>query len=206
MRVLLISVILAGALLTGCAAQGPSAEQIRAGITPAQITQASGPVLLAEVPGSHLAATMQHNQTRDGVETWKTGGNQTLSFRSGVLIQTRGLGDDLMGADVAGTLAALQGGPQADYPRLLSYLDGENRTILRAMTCAMSAPEPAQIAGIGTNFATRLRAETCHTTGLSVTNLYWQDADGTMRRSKQWIGPGLGMLVTELLTHQDPAP
>lgn len=192
-----------GLLLAGCAAQGPTAAQIRAGLSPALLARAPGPVLLAEVPDAGLAATLERSGTRDGVETWRTAGNQTLSFRAGVLVATRGLGDDLMSADVSGTVAALQGRAPDAYPRLLSYLDGEDRTLLRAMSCTMSAPEPAVVQGIGTAFPTSLRRETCHTTGLSVTNRYWQDAGGTMRRAEQWIGPGLGMLVTERLTDHD---
>ncbi|MBW7922548.1 MAG: YjbF family lipoprotein [Rubellimicrobium sp.] len=187
-------------LLAGCAAQGQSAAQIRAGLTPAQLARAPGPVLLADIPDAGLAATLQIAGTANGVETWRSAGNQTLSFRSGVLVATRGLGDDLMGADVTGTLAALRGAGQADYPRLLSYLDGEDRTLLRAMTCTMAPPVSATVPGIARSFPTVLRAETCHTTGLTVRNRYWQDQDGTMRRAEQWIGPGIGMLVTERLT------
>ncbi len=188
------------ALLAACATQGPTGTEIRAALTPAQLERAQVPLLLAEVPGVNLAATLVLMQSRDGVETWRTGESQTLSFRGGVLVATRGLGDDLMSAEVTGTLAALNGGPQEGYPRLLTYLDGEDRTLFRAMICSMSAPEPTMVEGIGTSYATRATVETCHTTGLSVTNRYWQDPDGTMRRAEQWVGPGLGMLVTERLT------
>lgn len=188
------------ALLAACATQGPTGAEIRAAITPAQLDRAQAPLLLAEVPDASLAATLVLAQSRDGIETWRTGDNQTLSFRRGVLVATRGLGDDLMSADVGGTLAALGGGPREGYPRLLTYLDGEDRTLFRAMICSMSGPEPATVEGIGALYATRLSVEICHTTGLSVTNRYWQDNDGTMRRAAQWVGPGLEMLVTERLT------
>lgn len=188
------------ALMAACGAQGPSGAEIRAALTPEQLERAQAPVLLAEVPEAGLAATLVLAGSRDGVETWRTGDNQTLSFRDGVLVATRGLGDDLMSADVSGTLAALRGGAREGYPRLLTYLDGEDRTLFRAMICSMSAPESATVEGIGAVYATWLSVETCHTTGLSVTNRYWQDSDGTMRRATQWVGPGLGMLVTERLT------
>lgn len=195
------------AVLAGCAAQGPDAAQIRAGLTPEQLARAPGPVLLADLPQAGLAATLQRSATRNGVETWRTATGQTLAFRDGVLVATRGLGDDLMDADVTGTLAALRGGAESggapQHSRLMSFLDGEDRTLFRALLCTMSAPQPATLQGIGATFPTRLRIETCHTTGLSVTNRYWQDHNGTMRRAEQWIGPGLGMLMTERLTVQD---
>lgn len=185
-------------LLSACAT--PPAADPRAGLTRARLDGSARPILLAEVPTRDLAATLAPRGERQGVATWHTAANQTLSFRDGVLIATRGLGDDLMSADVSGTLAALNGGPLADYPRLMTYLDGEGRTLMRAMICAMCAGEPATVRGIGLDFPVTLRVETCHTTGLSVENRYWQDADGTMRRAEQWIGPGLGTLATELLT------
>lgn len=188
------------ALVAACSAQAPSASAIRASMTQAQLAQLSTPLMLAEVPDSGLAATLVPVQSRGGVETWRTGDAQTLTFREGVLIATRGLGDDLMSADVNGTLAALRRGGGTDYPRLMSYLDGEDRNEFRAMTCNMSAPQSATVEGIGTRYPTRLSVETCYTTGLSVTNRYWHDVNGKMRRAEQWAGPGLGMLVTERLT------
>lgn len=196
--------LLAGAAallsLAACAAQGPDGAQIRASTTRAALDRAGAPVLLAEIPALRLAATMAQAGSRDGVETWRTADDRALSFRAGVLIATRGLGHDLMSADVSGTIAALNGGPRAGYSRLLTYLDGEGGTLFRAMLCEMAAPVAADVAGIGITFPTRLSVETCRATGVTVTNRYWHDPDGTLRRAEEWIGPGPGMLHVERLT------
>ena len=191
-----LTALAALALMAACAA--PVAIDIRGTLTRAQIDGSPQPLLLAEVPGNAVAATLIPLGSRDGMDTWRTAGNQTLSFRDGVLIATRGLGDDLMSADVSGTLAALNGAA-GDYARHQTYLDGDGQTVFRSLLCSMDAGRPATVDSFGVTFPTTLRVETCHTTGLSIENRYWTDA-GRMRRAEQWIGPALGPLVTERLS------
>jgi hypothetical protein len=198
MRVLILAF-----LLTGCAAQAPD---MRAGLSRAAIDRSAQPLMLAEIVERGLVAKLVPAGSRDGVTTWRTGQRQTLAFRGGVLIATRGLGNDLMSADVAGTLAALAGGPQSDYARLMTYLDGDVQTEFRAMLCRMGPPAATRTGSYGLSFATTLRIETCRMPGLTVENRYWQEADGTMRRSEQWIGPGGGPLVIEWLSRQNRYP
>ncbi len=195
-------VIAALLLLAGCAGSAPDP---RASITRAQIDRSTRPRMLIEVEGLDAAATAIPHGARDGIATWRTADNVGLSFRDGVVIATRGLGHDLMSADVAGTLAALGGGPQSGYSRLLTLLDGEGHTVFRAFLCEMGPPRPETVTLFDTAFATTRRDETCHTTGLTVANSYWQDADGTMRRARQWLSPGTGMLTTERLTRAGAA-
>jgi hypothetical protein len=147
-----------------------------------------------------VVATLIPRDTLDSVVTWRTGRGQTLSFRDGVLVATRSLGNDLMSADVAGTQAALRGGPQQGYSRLMTYLDGQGQTLFRAMLCGMDAGQPATVNSFGVAFPTTLRIETCFTTGKRVENRYWLNADSTMRRAEQWVGPGTGPLTIEWLS------
>jgi hypothetical protein len=183
--------------LAACTAQSVDPRSV---LTRAVIDRSPQPLLLAEVPVLGVAATLAPQGSRDGVITWRTAQGQALSFRDGVLIATRGLGHDLISADVAGTLAALNGGPQAGYARLMTYLDGQNQTIHRAMLCDMGPALPDPVVSFGLTFPALRRDEVCATTGDTVTNRYWLGEDGVMRRSEQWIGPALGTLATELLT------
>lgn len=173
---------------------------LRTSLTRNQIDRSTQALILAEMPSRDLSATLALTGARTGVDTWRTGQNQTLSLNDGVLIATRGLGHDLMSADVAGTLAALAGGPQSGYPRLLSYLDGEGQTVFRAMLCEMRPAVADPVVSFGLTFPATRRDETCATTGQTVTNRYWIGTDGAMRRSEQWIGPDLGTLAIEQLT------
>jgi hypothetical protein len=184
--------------LAACAR--PAAPDPRSLVTRAQLDGFGQAVLLAELPSLSLAGTMAVAGARDGVTTWQTADNTALSFRDGVLVATRGLGNDLMSADVSGTLAALSGGPKTGYSRAMTFVDGEDRTVFRAFTCEMAPPQRASVAGIGIAFPAVRHDETCYATGIRIDNSYWMGSDGRMRRAEQWVSPVIGLLSTELLT------
>ncbi|NCT12315.1 MAG: YjbF family lipoprotein [Rhodobacterales bacterium] len=185
-------------LLLGACAAAP-APDLRASLTRAQIDRATTPLMLVEVPARGAQATLIPSGQNGGVQSWRTGDNVGLSFDGGVLVGTRGLGDDLMAADVTGTLAALAGGPSQQYPRIHSYLDGENQTQFRAFLCDMAGPVAETVTIFGRAVPTRRFDETCHSVGLQTANSYRVGADGTMWTSRQWIGPTLEYLMTERL-------
>ena len=196
----LILVPLLGALLalTACAPQGTPPDP-RLLVKRSQIDRAPEPLLLTALPGRG-GGTMIVQGRRDGVLTWRTADFISISYRDGLLVATRGLGPDLMSADVAGTRAALSGGPRDDYPRFASFLGPDDETVLRAMRCRMrdAGPDPVQSFGLAFP-ATRLE-ETCTGTGLRITNTYWMAPGGGLRRSLQWAGPELGYLETEQIS------
>lgn len=192
-------VVVSFALALAACAPATSPDPRRS-LTRAVIDRSPQPLILAEMPDLGVLATLIPAGTNGNVVTWRTGQNQMLSFDGGVLVATRGLGADLMSADVTATRAALNGGPSQGYARLLSYLDGDEGTLLRAMVCDMAPGTAATVDSFGLSFATTLRVETCRTTGFTARNRYWLNPDGTMRRTEQWVGPGAGTLVAEWLT------
>lgn len=187
---------LVAALLAACAAVPPD---LRTTLTRDRLDRVTTPLMLAEVAELPAQATLAPWGDNRGVVTWRTADGVSLSFAEGVLTATRGLGFDLMSADTAGTRAALAGRSTGPYERFVSFLDGEGRTYFRTLVCTMSAPVPERIDNIGLAVDTRRHAEHCRSTSDDVTNLYWTGPDGTMWRSRQWIGPDLGDLVTERL-------
>ncbi|GAB4288346.1 MAG: hypothetical protein Kow0058_08030 [Roseovarius sp.] len=128
----------------------------------------------------------------DGTVVWQTLDGVSLSFRDGILIASRGLGYDLMSADVSGTRAMLAGtmGTQY-YPVHRSYLDGEDRTVFRSFQCRR--------AGGGPEGALRRVDELCVGTDRRFTNSYWLDPAGTVIRSRQWVGPVTEFMETQLI-------
>lgn len=157
-------------------------------LTAAQIRSRLTPELLATLPHGVIIATLEERQVssvllevgrnRDTV-TYLTPDGISLALREGMLVGTRGLGFDLMNADVEEPLAALAGGAASGVVRLHRYLDGENATVLRSFVCDYERS--------GSNIA-----ETCHTPDLTVNNSYEMTQDGRIAASRQWIGPDLG--------------
>tara|TARA_R110002012_G_scaffold47399_1_gene124203 strand:- start:9383 stop:10018 length:636 start_codon:yes stop_codon:yes gene_type:complete len=157
-------------------------------LTAAQIRSRLTPELLATLPEGVIIATLEQRQVssvlleagRNGdTVTYLTPDGISLALREGMLVGTRGLGFDLMNADVEEPLAALAGGAASGVVRLHRYLDGENATVLRSFVC--------DYVRSGSNIA-----ETCHTPDLTVNNSYEMTQDGRIAASRQWIGPDLG--------------
>ena len=196
MRAVLIATLMCG-LLGGCNT-APRPDP-RGALTRSAIDASPRPVILAEVEGPGMVATLVPESVSGNVVTWRTAERQTLSFRDGILIETRGLGDDLMRAQSAEVLSALLGGVP-HYDRSLTHLDGEGRPVARSLRCTMGRAQPQTITIFDVAFPTVLRIETCDADGRSIENRYWRDADGTMRRSVQWTGGQAGSVTTERLS------
>ncbi|HMO70123.1 MAG TPA: YjbF family lipoprotein [Paracoccaceae bacterium] len=142
----------------------------------------------ARIPSRGAVATLGPVGRNGDTVTWTTADGVTLALAGGVLVATRGLGPDLMGAEVGPLRAALAGrGAAGLLPRRHAYLDGENRVATLELPCrlAMAAPAAAD-AGL------RRMEETCAGAGQSFVNSYWIGAGGSVVRSVQWIGPEVG--------------
>lgn len=180
------------------AACGPrQMPDIRNQISRAQIDAQGTPLMLVEFPALGVAGTMAPTGQNGNVITWRTADNVSLSFDDGILVATRGLGHDLMSADVSGTRASLAGRP-GNYERFHSYLDGEGQTTLRAFICAMAPPVTETITILGRSQTTQRHDESCNSLGLATQNTYWT-AGGTLWASRQWVGPVVEEMATERL-------
>ncbi len=185
-------------LLPACG--NPQAVDLRSQLTPAQLEQVQQPLLLAEIEGINAMSTLIVKARNGEAVTWESGDRVSLTFRDGVLIGTRGLGDDLMSADVDNTLRMLAGRPMPEfYTRFQSRLDGEFQTAFRSFQCRRIAATPESITIVGRVHQTVRTDERCVSPGLEVTNSYWRDATGFQWKSRQWISENAGYLLSERL-------
>lgn len=164
-----------------------------------QLNRVETPLLAARLTGPGTLATMIPVGRNGPVVTWRSGDAVSLSLDRGVIVATRGLGDDLMGADVSGTLAMLDGSQAAEYTRIHTYLDGEYQTRFRAFRCRQEVAEPDRIVIIEQPHVTTRIEETCFSPEGNVASTFWMGSNGTIWKSKQWISPALGYMETELL-------
>lgn len=162
--------------------------------------QVIGPELMrVSIPAIEAQATLGPVSRRDDVTVWQTLDGITLSFRDGSLIATRGLGDDLMSADVAGRLEMLRNsrgaGEVGYYPHIRSYLDGEDRTVFRSYQCRRVAPTESNTDS-DRESGLRQIEELCVSPTDRFRNVYWLDPNGAVIRSRQWISPTLEHMET----------
>jgi len=169
-------------------------------LTRDQIDGFNQPVLLAEIEALETAATLIHHSVNGSVVTWTTGDQVTLSFQDELLIATRGLGDDLMSADVANSIQMLRGKIESGhYPRFHSYLDGEYQTQYRSFQCKRGTAISETVTIFSRNHATTRIEEHCVSPGLEITNIYWRGTDGFLWKTRQWVSPTVGYVATEQL-------
>jgi hypothetical protein len=134
------------------------------------------------IPAREARARLGPVARTGDVTVWQTLDGITLSMRQGLLVATRGLGDDLMSAEVDGVLALLRGASgEGPVPHIRSRLDGEDRTEFRSYQCRRDAG--------GTDAGLRRVEVLCISPQDRFTNTYWLNSAGAVIRS-----PALGHL------------
>lgn len=131
--------------------------------------------------------------TKENVVTWTAQGQANFSLRDGVLIQTRGVGPDLMSAQVP-TVAQLMGGES--YPRIYYFLGADDAGTRRSYDCSAATVGRETIEVIGKSHATTHVTETCTRPNGKVTNDYWIEGK-LIRKSRQWASNAVGYLEFE---------
>lgn len=166
----------------GSAAQSPrTVAQIRQRLTPEVRAQFGNAVLkIALLEDNDQASVLIEAGNNQDVATFFTPDGRSISLKQGVLVATRGLGFDLMSADVSSVLSSLGNGTRA--VRIHRYLDGEDQLVIHSFVC---------------DYEGRIRVvETCYGNGSSFENTYSMSA-GRILASRQWIGPQLGHIILE---------
>jgi hypothetical protein len=138
------------------------------------------PALSAE-PG--LALRTQDNGAN---ETFESQFGYTAAFRDGILVATRGLPDDLMGASVAPVSAALRRGG-GNFTRVHDYLNSLNEIRQETFNCEMVYDGVEQV-NLGLREEPgRKYTETCLSDRTQFENAYWLDGQGRIMASRQFI-------------------
>lgn len=127
------------------------------------------------------------------VVTWTAQGQATFSLRDGVLIQTRGLGADLMSAE-APSLAQLTSG--ASYTRVYYFLGEDDRGTRRTYDCVASNVGRDSITVLEKRHAVIRVSELCTRPNSKVTNEFWIEGK-TIRKSRQWASSRVGYVDFE---------
>ncbi len=168
------------------AAQAASPQDLRA-----ELARAGQPVLLVSSKALGQTGFLTVSDSKGGVLTWATPDGATFSQRDGVLIQTRGLGFDLMSAQVPSVAQLRQVG--TPYQRVYFFLGPDDQGTRRTYDCVTSMAGNESIEVLGHTHATTHITESCTRSsgGGKLTNEFW--IEGPMiRQSRQWVSGGLG--------------
>lgn len=131
------------------------------------------------------------------IRVWRSQDGAQISTRNGIIINTRGLGGDVMSAEVP--VSSDGAGPSHSGAQTLQVRAGANTVWPAALTCDLVDLGPRTIEIVELQYATRHLRQTCEahaneTQGV-VINDYWVDSGrGIVWQSRQWAGPQLGYI------------
>lgn len=189
MRRVILSVLPMVLVLAGCGSNGgvrAELDQIQGvwfAITrpeklPQTDTDTQVGTLLVSLPDQNWQARFAAVSRRGDIVTWESHqrGNAypkiTLTTRRGVVISTRGLGNDLMSSEVSDLQAGLSGRRQSGQ-REYHFLDGNAEPRNHVFICDYTRQST-------------VLTEYCHGARLDVVNSY--SLGGASGRSQQWLG------------------
>lgn len=181
-------------MLAACA-PAPDPAAMRALLDAEQVARLDVPVVFLTSPQADLATTLIPIALSGPVRTWQSRDDIQVVDRAGILVATRGLGHDLMAADIAGLQAALSGGP-AQYARTWVHVDGQLNRVHRSAHCRLTVQGRQTHHAPLQAVAVTVLAEVCGA-GNPVTNTYHIADDGLMWWSRQWVSDQIGMVVSE---------
>jgi hypothetical protein len=174
-----------GAVADENASAGPQATLTRALIEEQEVKLLRMSVISADATGLVLEAGVNGSKV-----TWLSPEGVSFIYDEGLLVGTRGLGDDLMGADVDGTKRSLNGG--GNHIRKLDFLNGLSQIERRTYQCLAVQTGRETLTIVERSYATTVIDETCTSASHTFKNTYWRDANGVIWQSRQWISDGVG--------------
>lgn len=129
--------------------------------------------------------------------TWVDSENNTITLENGVIVATRGLPRDLMGADVGQVWAAIRAGG-GNAQRTHEFLTDGDQISQQLLQCRIVAQGSDTVRRLSQTLDSRRFEENCEGEGLQLTNIYWVNGSGRLLRSLQAISPDAGYLQIDV--------
>ena len=163
-------------------------------VTRADIEKYDMPILRAVIPARAADALLTISDAKGSVVTWKTTDGTTFTHREGVLIQTRGLGPDLMSSQAPSAAELRADG--GTHQRIYYFLGDDDQTTRRTYDCTVTADGTEQIEIFARTHSVAKFTETCSRPQGSIKNTFWFEGS-TIRKSKQLASGGVGFITFE---------
>lgn len=145
-----------------------------------------GPLILVGFESLGRTQVMAMTGQNGAMRTYMTPAEEALILRGGMLVGTRGLGNDLSSVD-AQTETLVRNGQSGSGKRIMRYFSGDGLERPLDFDCAI-APGPK--GGVMT--------ESCEGHGVRFQNSYMPQS-GQLPVSRQWMGPKLGYVTIQTL-------
>lgn len=163
-------------------------------LTRAEIEKYGIPILRSVIKTRGADALLTVGDAKGNVVTWATTDGTTFSLRDGVLIQTRGLGADLMSAQAPSLGQLLQNG--GTHQRIYYFLGENDQSTRRTYDCTVTVLGKETIEIYARAHSVTHVSERCARPQGAITNDFWIEGT-TVRKSRQLASAGIGFVEFE---------
>ncbi len=168
------------------------------GFAPEAIAAEPGAYRLIQVNALGLAEPARIIQENGDETTLALQSGPTAAFDGGILVATRGFGEDLLTIDSRGVLDALRAGG-GSVARRMEVLDDQDQILTSDFACTVAAAGTETI-NLGLREATLRRFdENCRSEAIIFDNIYWLDREGRILASRQFVSPAIAYLRSNAL-------
>lgn len=159
-----------------------------------------GPLIMTLIESHGGYAILGVSGENGPYRTWLTASLESLTFKSGVLSSSRGLGHDLMSSQADGSIALIKAREAGQSRRDYQFLNGLGQTEWLTLQCEISRSEKTQEVEFGeVKTDATVMAEVCTRDTFKVENLYWVDSKGRIVKSRQWLSPRVGYVTVQIM-------
>ncbi len=185
--------------ITGGDESGTPDANVVAGQAAAALANSDGQVVILSIPERDVLTALQQIERNGEYVTFGSSDRRSLTLKHGVLTATRGLGYDLMSADVEEVSRLIRGRSEGAARRINRYLDGENLTRPLSPWCQIKLGPTTRVdlGMIRSDAVTVL--ESCAADGVTFQNSYLVTPNGRIVQSRQWISPLNGYVTIQSL-------
>lgn len=163
------------------------------------LANTTGQAVIIWLPDRDALTVMQQIERNGDYVTFGTSDRRSITLKQGVLTATRGLGDDLMSANVAAVSPLIHKRREGAARRINRYLDGENLTTELSPWCQTKLAGGGQVAIGEINSPATLVLESCTAKGAAFQNSYMVSPSGRILQSRQWVSGLNGYLNIQSL-------
>ncbi|PIE12414.1 MAG: hypothetical protein CSA70_09695 [Rhodobacterales bacterium] len=165
----------------------PSAQQLAAQAS-AALKNSDLPLTVTVIENTKVGAVLTRIETNGDYGTWASGDRRFVTLKHGIVTGSRGLGNDLMSADVEAVSALIRARKPGTATRVHRYLNGQNLTVELRATCSVTVGKKSRVTGATINSMTTRVIETCIAGETRFENSYQVDSRGYALLSRQWLG------------------
>ena len=182
-------------LLLGQGGEAPAATQ--SAVTEEDLLSNPGKFIRVNIRDLNRWDTAVVAGTNGARTTWIDSAGISVTLENGIVVATRGMPRDLMGAEGGSTWSAIRSGG-GTVQRQHDFLTNQDQTSSEVLQCSIVSKGSEGVSRLRQIYPASRFEEICTSSGLTFTNIYWVNRSGVMIRSVQAVSPDAGYLQIDV--------